>query len=237
MPVRKNRDLAVSDLFQLSSPSISTLCIHTFDCASEAKKPTQINLMNRFCIFDAATPARGKTEATSPFATMTPNRATAPRPSDRTDLDMVAQRHIRLEERAAQRNAQDATLSDYHSFIIKQRGYQIRASHLLLIESQLYQSNKKKALQQKEKHQEDNLPEGHKSCSPLTGNHPVPPPRLRTPGPDRNATADQTVSGVTKFSPRWYHLVHDDISLLLFDKERNYCATVRQQLAEFHLFA
>lgn len=63
-----------------------------------------------------------------------------PRLSDRTDLDMVYQRRLRQEERTAIRKHRLRAISDYNSFIVKQRGFQIRACHLLLLESQMFQA-------------------------------------------------------------------------------------------------
>jgi hypothetical protein len=146
-----------------------------------------------------------------------PSRMISPRPSNRRDLDMVAQRMSRLKERIVQRKLQDAAVADYHNFVVKQRGFQMRASHMLLAESQMFQSAKQK--------KRAPLPQ---SMDP----RPSPGPFKRTATRSAVPQSEETA----KFSPTWYRLVRDDISLLLFDQQRNYCSTVRQQLAEFYLF-
>ncbi len=68
-----------------------------------------------------------------------------PRPSDRTDIDMVSQRAIRLEERKLIREAQNAAVADFHNFIVKQRGFQLKACHGLLEECRRFQARKRES--------------------------------------------------------------------------------------------
>jgi hypothetical protein len=165
----------------------------------------------------------------------------APRPSDRRDLDMVAQRLIRQEERQAIRKAQETELVGFHQSIVRQRGFQLRASQLLLTESRLFQQQQ----QQRRNGQRESL---SATFTPVDGNgrtlvheQESDAKLLGTPTPSsQRQAAPVTMVGeepVQKFSPAWYRLVREDISLLLFDQNRNYSSSVRQQLAEMDLFA
>jgi hypothetical protein len=148
-----------------------------------------------------------------------------PRGSNRHDLDMTAQRKVRLEESLEYRKGQAAATADLHNTIVNDRCYQLQACQLLLVESRLYQLTKEKK---------------NPSLAPrLPGRTSIVVDEVerlttRLP-PPTDLTTDQ--GEVERFSPTWYSLVRHDMSMLLSEKGRNYCVLVRRQLAEFSLFS